>query len=220
MTIPHRSDTLTLVKTAQTEKSPHSGGQRGARTVEAPYDTRWAVPLPSRPGRPGRGFPVIERHTRQVIPFRLSASRGFPTSGDTNIRACGPSWFASPAPVHPRCSRQLKRNLQAGWNRGSYALRLTPDTIRGAAFCFSPTRQSLAGTPEYQLARGKCIAPAPRFCCTKRLCGRPRPPVGAGPGQQEERRLPCPKKTTCIPLKMSSTATPTGIPAPTSWPRP
>ena len=47
-----------------------------------------------------------------VVTLRLFATRGFPTTRDTNIRAFGPPWFVSLAPVHPRCSRRLRASLR------------------------------------------------------------------------------------------------------------
>ena len=94
--------------------------ERGTN-AESALRSGTAVPLPSRPGRPGRGFPVIERHERLVVTLRLLAARGFPPTW-AGVWAFGPPLAL--ASVHPRGSRRLS----AAGKQGGTVGRLTSST--------------------------------------------------------------------------------------------
>ena len=85
--------------------------------VEGPYDTRRLYH--SRAARDDRAgaFPLQKvtsgKRSRFACSRRAASLRLGLVSGPY-----GPPLAL--APVHPRCSRRLKRYLQAGWNRGTF----------------------------------------------------------------------------------------------------
>ena len=130
MTFLPLSDIVGPFKLALTETNPHSGGQRGARTVEAPHDTRRLYH--SRAARDDRAgaFPLQEVTSGQLSRCAPSAAASCSTLCRTCRRALPDRSFGLRV-LRLSCRASLCL-WQAGWNRGTYdsASPLTHSGVR------------------------------------------------------------------------------------------
>ena len=162
---------------AQTEKRPRLPRSERGTDGEIALRRRAAGTTPEPPGTlTGTGPPVTEVTKRQVIAFRLFAARGVPPTR-AGVRALRP--FPAPVPDHPRCSRRLRRLLQAGWNRG--ASERGKQTHRGArskARARNQGRRRRTVSSPNRSESGPVVCP---ICSVTRIrCLTPDTPSGVG----------------------------------------